>query len=519
MYVMIPSRLFLLLFVFVICLPSLPAAAQSDEDGDEVREAPSLGITPGEVVLGDVGLPTGASSTEIDTVGDLKAAFAGFLRIPLRIGVGEGVPGSDELELHTPPFIPDGTYTDWRYTNNLTNPWVELRFSYGSKRVAAHVLVNTFMPSDAAYNNLVAQLGINQAFLAFNLTDMFGRWGGLRWYVGAYGDRYGAAGQYDAGKYETYLFGRTRAAGETLNAFFNVAPNWQLVLEHGIGGKLDNAPVFNFDDEGEFPMYLPWAGPVQMLPTYVTHAHAGAVYKGKLQLTAHYLRTWTSGRTPQVVAGEDTMRNGSITTYGAEVKLTDHWLGHFYLGYSRTDTKDLARVAGAVELLHSIAGWNLLENYYGANARGNGHIDSVLFQYTLSLAKLLRHPEEFWGQGPDLLWSVFGMVNLVSSDESDLVFTGAERKLKYGTDIAYTPFEWLGVSARYDLVQPDMDNNTLSFHTISPRIFLRTSFAAHEQVTLQYTGYVYGDNVTPAWPADQRALDKHVVQLTGVMWW
>ena len=35
--------------------------------------------------------------------------------------------------------------------------------------------------------------------------------------VGGFTNRYGAAGRYDAGKYETYLFGRTHVAGATVN--------------------------------------------------------------------------------------------------------------------------------------------------------------------------------------------------------------------------------------------------------------------------------------------------------------
>ncbi len=45
---------------------------------------------------------------------------------------------------------------------------------------------------------------------------MFGEYGGLVWNVGTFQNRYGTAGKYDGGMYETYLFGRTHQTGETL---------------------------------------------------------------------------------------------------------------------------------------------------------------------------------------------------------------------------------------------------------------------------------------------------------------
>ena len=56
--------------------------------------------------------------------------------------------------------------------------------------------------------------------------------------VGGFTNRYGAAGRYDGGKYETYLFGRTHVAGWTTNISYDISDNFTLVFEHGFGAKL-----------------------------------------------------------------------------------------------------------------------------------------------------------------------------------------------------------------------------------------------------------------------------------------
>ena len=83
------------------------------------------------------------------------------------IGSGDdSAPGVDHgSKLHAPPQIPDGTYTDWRYTNNLPGPWAELRFAYGNQRVTGNVLIAAYNITEGGYRNLQAQLGIDQAFV------------------------------------------------------------------------------------------------------------------------------------------------------------------------------------------------------------------------------------------------------------------------------------------------------------------------------------------------------------------
>jgi hypothetical protein len=455
--------------------------------------------------------------------GEWKFDFHGFLRAPLRLGVGSGVGAGFAPEAgqgakwHSPPQIPDGTFTDWRYTNNSPGPWAELRFSYGNTRVTGNVLIAAYNLTDGGYRNLQSQLGINQAFVTLNEADLLGDKGGLLWNVGVFQNRYGAAGRYDAGKYETYLFGRTHVAGETLTGFYNLAPDWTLTLEHGIGAKLE-APPANTGLPDPTPPYLPYAGPVQQGTQLVHHAHVALSYEDTVQLGGHYLTTWTDDAR---LASEI---DGRITVAGADLRLTGSRFGDGYVGYSHVSSRTPLRVGEGLELLHSLAGWNLRDNFFGPGASGSGTIDTVLWQYSFSFARFLRHPEPFWGQGPDIVVAVFGMYNHVASD--DMMFMGPSNKLKWGGDATYTPLGFLGIGLRYDRVQPDLDNSSPArhelspFHALSPKVILRSEFVGHEQIVIQYTRYFFdGGPVSPAYPTGSLAPDKDAFFIAAIMWW
>jgi hypothetical protein len=496
--------------------PQPSAASDTSREAKHFRPAPQVGLAPGTAQTGTLVLsPAPESETNAPPKdGTWHFDFKGFLRAPMRLGFGSGQSAAPEagqgLKLHSPPYIPDGTFTDWRYTNNLSSPWVELRFLYGNGRVTGNVIIAAYNITDGGYRNLQAQLGINQAFVNLDESDLFGLHGGLIWNVGVFQNAYGAAGRYDAGKYDTYLFGRTHVAGETLTLFYHFNDTFTLTLEHGIGAKIEAAPLVSGLPEPQ-PAYLPYPGPVQQGSQLVHHAHLVLSIGSALQIGAHYITTWTDDA--RLMSEID----GRITVAGLDVKLIDSRYGDGYLGYAHLDSKTPLRVGEGLEVLHSIAGWNLRDNFFGQMSTGSGTIDSVMFQYVLSLARLLRYPEPFWGQGPDILLSIFGLYNHVSS--SDPLFAGAHDKLKWGADATYTPLGFLGVSLRIDRVQPDLADSTLAFSALSPRIILRSQFVTHEQLVLQYTHYFNGANVHPAWPAASLEPDKDAFMISAIMWW
>ena len=451
---------------------------------------------------------TEVTGTEAPRDGAWHFDFHGYLRAPMRLGFGEGEDGDGKL--HSPGQLPDGTFTNWRYTGNVPGPWVELRFQYGNDRVTANVSVASYNITDGGYRNLQAQLGIDQAFIKLDFSDLLEDKGGFIANVGVFQNRYGAAGRYDAGKYDTYLIGRTHVAGETLTAFYHLTDLLTLTLEEGFGATLE---IFRrnagFPDPG--PDWAPYPGPVQQGTQLVAHGHAMLGIGDQLQIGLHLIHTWTDD------ARTAMEKDGSITTWGIDAKLIDSQYGDAYLGYSHLNADNPLRLATGLEVLHSIAGWTLRDNFFGQGSTGSGDIDTVLLQYTLSIAKLLLYPEPFWGQSPDIIVSLFGMYNHVTSD--DPMFTGASDKFKWGVEATYTPLGWLGIGARFDRVQPDLANSLIAFSQISPRLVFRSEFVTHEQIILQYTHYFYGSMVQPSWPNEPYPADSDVVMISAIMWW
>ena len=264
--------------------------------------------------------------------------------------------------------------------------------------------------------------------------------------------------------------------------------------------------------------YLPYAPPNEQFPTLLHHAHLGATFRDTFRVALHYLTAWTQSATR---AAEP---DGRITSTGLELKMIDTRMGSAFLGVGHLRAREAIRVAGALEVLHSTEGYNLAENYFGPAARGRGTITTVEGEWTFSLATFLRHPQPFWGQGPDLVARVFAMWNEVRPDE--LTATGGRHKLKLGGSLTYTPLFWLGLSGRVDVVQPDLDHSAQSFQVLSPRVLLRTDFLSHEEVVLKYDRYFLGSDTRLNYPFDEQMArdpffraDENVFSLIATFWW
>jgi len=498
---------------------SAHADAVEDEKRPGMGRPSTLGSGPGSEQSEDQAAAPeaaadGANDEDEDDEPKYKFDFHGFLRIPAQVGIEGG-------KLHSPPHTPDFNYTDWTYTNNMGGPWTELWFSYGDKTVSANVVLEAYNISEASYKDLQAQLGIAQSFITLNFPTLLGDRGGLSANIGAFVGRYGMAGQYDAGQYDTYLFGATHTAGETIALTYRLTDHLTIDFEHGVGAKLE-IPTF-VENAPDLP-YLPYPGDVQQGSTFLHHAHVSFTWDGKLTLGLHDMIAFT--KDSEAADAPD----GSIHTFGAELKLWESRFGSGYLGWAHLIAKDPLRVAGALETVHSFEGWEIRDNFFSkddnSDATGNGNIDTVLFEYNFSLATLLWYPQEFWGQSNDLIFSVFGMYNHVSSD--DPAFAGVaddqrgkagSQKLKLGGSVTYNFKPWLGFQGRYDLVQPNMSDNTQSFQVLSPSLIFSSRFASNEQVILQYSHYINNGNVHGGYPYQLLAPDKDCIRIAAVMWW
>jgi hypothetical protein len=464
--------------------------------------------------------PVVVSGPAAATSDEWKFDFHGFFRAPMRIGMAKrenaGL-GQSGLVFHN-PRVPDDQYLSWLFTRNQERDWAEMFFSYGNSRVTGTVSIQGFNFTDAAWNDSDAQFGIAQGFVTW--TPPLGLEGArLQWRVGSFTERYGMAGKYDAGKYDTYLFGRTHAMGERLRGEYDLG-DVTLKLEHGLGTRQPH------------PLVSPKNG-----LTLLHHLHAGVAHKKLLRAEAHYMTAWSQDdlATPM-------QPDGRLTVMGVDVRSELGMFGEIYLGYANVKARSAASVGPVIETVHAYGGGGfglgVTENYLGPMSNGNGSVNTILFQYDYSIGLLLRNLRErgaeFYGDGPDITLSLFGMYNWIASD--DAAYDGM-KKLKVGAEAIYTPLPWLGIGARADRLSPDTNDSSQSFSILSPKLLFRSQFLTHELITLQYSKYFYGNaysletkppTTVPSAPVAPYGYgapgitgppDENVFKIQATMWW
>jgi hypothetical protein len=454
---------------------------------------------------------------------DEQFEFHGYFRIPLRLGLNTTA-DPDRLQIHSPAWVPDATsrregvpddYRLWQYTHQAPAPWTQLNFSYGNAQVRGTLIIASHTVSDGAYNNLSANLGINQAFVTVNLPSAFSGRLKAGWNVGAFSDRYGAMGPDNAGKYETYLFGRTHVAGETFRASYAL-DNFHIRFEHGVGGKIDRV-----NDTSRIIANPDLILEGQVGSTLLHHAHLGLGFRDNVMLGLHYMRSWVQERPARADFPQP-----SMTIAGADLRLRLHRFGEGYVGYAINKADNVLYLGNAIEPPHSPSALVFAENYLGAQVGGmegirSGTIHNVAWQHTASLRRLVgpqRLPDGQW----DVFASVFGLYNQIEGRNSAEGLS--YKKLKWGADLAYLPLPWLAGAIRYDHVNPVVGDEARSFTVMSGRLVLRTKFFSHEQIVIGYSRYAYGDNVvgpplSNEGPVRSQQLDTRLVYLAAVLWW
>jgi hypothetical protein len=468
-----------------------------------------------------------------------KTDFHGYIRVPFRVGMGVRpapratttdqseadfttlAPGQSKTTLHA-PIIPDGQYLSWQSTSHNRSDWAELFFGIGNAWAKATVGIQGYNFTDASYTDPMTQYGIGQAFVTLT-PDLGYENMRLSLKVGAYQDKYGAAGKYDAGEYDTYLFGRTHVIGETLRAEYDLSPSWVLWLEEGVGGKRPDPKSFN---NSRFTM--------------LAHGHAGLTSGRDLQFSAHMLYSWAQEEDrPYDISKENTTYadsivnapDGNLWSTGVDARVDLGAWGYFYGGYSHVGAKNALVVGRALEVIHASGGGEyqlgIVGNYFGPACRaalsagmprtgalagpgdvpfpqgcsaGTGSVDTLLAQYEFSLTNFLQMSEEggqrFWGEGSDLKLALYGMLNKVKSDyrPTDPKIWGPTdgiTKLKYGADLQWHATPSVTAALRFDRLQPNSEVPEQSFAILSPRVVFTSNWVTREQLTFQYSRYIY----------------------------
>ncbi|HEY7370643.1 MAG TPA: hypothetical protein VIF57_00585 [Polyangia bacterium] len=541
--------------------PAAPEAAPAPEKKKPVGSGPGLSLSPETPQVGGrVTSPAEPAPVVVqEPTAEWKFEVSGYFRAPMRMSWGPATTqdpngGDPGTQLRTPPLVPDANYIDWRYTNSLVAPWTELNFKYGNDRVKATVQIASYNLTDPGYRRLEANLGINQAYIQMLWPELGGNDNlHLTATVGGFTNRYGAAGRYDAGKYETYLFGRTHVAGATVNITYDANEDVSYQVEAGGGAKLEPIPFYGSpgpvtgapNPNTQLPPWEPYPGPVAPESGFLAHVHLGAVIKKQWIIGAHFIDVFSNdnerstaftGMTfnePCGMSGDPCGRPSTdpkprIMIYGADVKQLSGLFGDAYLGFSVLDARNALYLPDAIEVIHSFGGWQLHDNYFGAPGATDpvtGKVYSAEFQYSFSWGALMWYPQPFWGQGPDLITTVFGMFNHVDLPAGQNPTFDNINKLKFGAEVTYLPYDWGGIGFRGDVVEPNLKDSTQNFSVFSPRLIFRTAFVTHEQILLQYSRYFVGDHVLGMFPYNQQpgagllnGVDKNAFQIAAIIW-
>jgi hypothetical protein len=546
--------------------PTSPAAPAEGDSPLPAVTTPSSGVAENTGDLTGTPNPTALAPNSGD---ELRFSSHGFIRAPLRIGDGArpncpagtaagtdvtpggvvsktGVavpcagPGQSTVNFHS-PMVPDDQYLDWRYDRQWEKDWTEVFLNYGNSHVVGTVSFQAYGLTDAEHlstENLNSQLGIAQAYVT--LTPSLGAKTHLQWKVGAFWDKYGMSGKYDAGKYDMYLFGRTHTMGESISLERNVDA-LTFRLAQGLGVK---------DEQIEYTaLSPPYPG-----FTLLNHVHAGVSYKKVLDFNAHYFVAWAQDARFNTGTPEATVPDGKEDVAGVEARFTGGVAGELYVGFSHVGAQHVQEVGPALEVMNSLGGSaggppysganGLMDNYLGQCSQctpgqiGTGSLNTLLVQYDYSFGLLwrkLQNPNAgFWGDGPDVTLSIFGMYTSVSSTDTSKInplLGDGVKKLKMGGDLVVTPLSWMGFGARFDLLQPTNLDAHESFGVISPKVIFKSKFITHEEITAQYSHYFYGSDVEPQPPnglvptspgnpvAAGYPPDKNVFGIKATMWW
>lgn len=495
-----------LLLIGPLCASS--AWGETAKEEAAKQELPRLGMQPGEPQLRSArpNVPLGIDpKTSEEDVLD----FHGYVLLPARVGVlkrEDPGPAQSDIALHSPPRVPQELRA-FEYLGVIPDPWVQLNFTYGNSLVAATAILSatTLTDADGLYDPR-RQLGVNDAFVAVNLTEPLGFPVDIK--VGAITGRYGAMGAYDAGRYATPLIARTNLIGEQITAAKTFG-DWTVAIEQGLGGQLGRPP------DGLVPAgWNDFADP-NVGASFVNHLHGGLAYSDFAHLGLHYLAAWSQDDTVQ----QGTIPDGHISVLGADLRFTMGSAGHLYAGVAQTSLTNSESVSGVIEVLNARGGPELTREYLGPESDGDGSLLTFGAQYDMSVARLI-YGELFTGESPDILVSGFGLATKVASDDPEYDDT---LKLKVGFEGTYTMTSWFGASARVDHVRlSDGDHSAMT--VISPRLLFHTDWQSRDEIALQYSHFVTGSDVavrrgSPPELDPSISPDKSVFSLSGTFWW
>lgn len=505
--------------------------------------------------------------------------FHGYVQAGGRAGFNSrlATPEHGGYSIHGDPIVPRGNV--FENTNNVPYTWSELRFQYSTPTVTSTVSLGAWALSESmsAAGSFMpnAQLWVRDAFLAYAPRGLGPVQLDVK--VGVYEDRYGWMEQYSAGAYGAPLVASIYGAGETLSAKVPLGTDLSLQLEQGIKAHLSRPPA-DITVGPENNWAKPWEG-----QTFVNHLHLGFDWKSTIHPAFHYIQAfsrddqaddawmgkmragyqdWVGGPIQSDPALDHA--DGSLRILAGDVRFQMRRFGYLYVGVSSTTVEGVRSINNVVQIQNAGGGRDLMDRYFGRNNDyGKGSLLLAGGEYQVSLGEVLRYPEEYWGEGPDLKLSIFGMYAHVTSDDPA---RDTQDSYKFGLEGTYSALAWLALSGRIDHAVPYAhlppsrqypsdprdplclptapatsyptsgagpyrcflykDQNDNTFSVLTAKLVLRSDWTARETLTFQYSRYFYRSDFhlvtlnSGGQVSNQTDHpDQDLVAVYGTLWW
>lgn len=520
-----PASWFGLLVALGGMLFAAPVMAQEADDDDESEESSSSAsadtsessrgseseASQGGEVKAEVSLdPNLAANLKDGAENESKPekpawdiGFSGYFRAPMALGISnrpgpDNLTGKPETQIsYGPNRTVDSNYYSFAYTRLQERDWMELYVHARRPHVLATIgwmgywFAGTgFRNPDAAWLPGVASVTLDTDLEVGDIKP------NAALTVGAFWPNFG---RFD--KYDTFTLGQYRQLGEQIKLTVPLSPELTATVVQGFGTGRD----------GSFNIVAPPPYQDKVGLNLIEYAHVAVKYGEWVEVGLHQNQQWT--RDPnllqQTSEGKSytNAREAKLSTVGGEVKVSVPVAGSLWVSPSYVKIKNgWALGEAGVEVVHGLSPENLAVNYLAwtgspADSTGTGKLFNLGFLYENKLSTLLKRE---LGTVPEVTLNVFGLLVDAQLDrpEGSKIRQNKISQFKYGADIEYNPVGWLGVMARWDEVNYDLNNPGYVFSAITGRLSLYSDFLSGERIYLQYSRYRYGPKMTLAgsWP-------------------
>lgn len=494
------------------------------------RRYDGLGLSPHVPRVG--GLPGGITPSfgAPNRADDWTFRWTGSMNISLQASSNTRrrlAPGQGSTVYHTPPMTIE-EWASFTSTSSVPGNWVGMTFQYGNSKVTAITSIDTYNPTQpTTYYQMGSQYFINNSYLSISPGSI----GGIRFHVdaGFYSKAYGNLSRYGGGVYTNPITGLIRGVGEAISAEYDLSDKVTLKLEHGlmtarngwIANNIISSPINGYNR-------TTWPA------AWIHHGHAGFLVKGDTQyeLQLHYIHNWSQDErvewsfdnpvTRQL--NETNIPDGRIQVFGMDARAIDDVYGYLSAGVAFVRMNHAFPLKGL--MTYGGDGENIADRWLGLPANGTGSVVVAAVNYTVSLGKIVAHPQAFNGDGPDIIintgfhWatSLVDYKKTLWGDESNW---NHRNRYKGAIDGLYTLFRYLGVGCRFDTVVPNSKDMDETFYVLAPRIQLKTDWTSREALNLMYARWFYGSKTRNEGTGERtpERLDNQLLALNFNLWW